>query len=71
MDLRLDLALAGVQGEVLEVQGFLDMLLPGALPVAYMGILFYLIRKRKWGTHSLVAMTLVLGVLLKTAGILL
>ncbi len=71
VDLRLDLALAGVQGEVLEVQGFLDMLLPGALPVAYMGILFYLIRKRKWGTHSLVAMTLVLGVLLKTAGILL
>lgn len=46
VDLRLDLALAGVQGEVLEVQGFLDMLLPGALPVAYMGILFYLIRKR-------------------------
>ena len=55
---------------VFALQSFLDTLLPGILPVAFTGVLFYLLRVKKWSMYRLVGVTLGAGICLKLAGIL-
>ncbi len=70
VDISLSPALAGEGEAGLNLQKFLDTLLPGALPVAYTGLLFYLIRCRKQSMYRVVILTVVLGILLHVGGIL-
>ena len=52
-------------------QEIFDRILPGAVPVFLTGMLFYLVKVRKWNMYRLVGVTLAAGILLKTFGILL
>ena len=52
-------------------QEIFDRTVPGAAAVFLTGILFYLVKVRKWNMYRLVGVTLAAGVLLKTFGILL
>jgi len=70
VDISLSPALAGESGAGLNLQKFLDTLLPGALPIAYTGLLFYLIRCRKCSMYRLVILTVLLGILLRVGGVL-
>lgn len=70
VDIKMTLAFGKGGQNVLDMQGFLDLLLPGALPAAYTGLLFYLIRAKGWSMYRLVGLTLGIGILLQAAGVL-
>lgn len=70
VDIRMALAFGSGGVEGFNMQEFLDLLLPGALPVVYTGLLFYLIRVKAWSMYRLVGMTLGIGILLQAAGVL-
>ena len=55
---------------VVSIQSMLDAMLPSLLPVLFTGLVFWLIKKKKWTTNRLVVMTVILGVLLSALGIL-
>jgi len=48
----------------------LDAMLPNMLAVLYTGLMFYLIKKKKWSTYKLVIFTIIVGILLSVIGIL-
>ena len=52
-------------------QELFDMVVPGGAAVFLTGLLFYLIKVRKWNMYRLVGVTLAAGILLKMFGILL
>ena len=56
--------------ELFSLQDFLDILFPGALPVFYTAMLFYLLRKKKWGMYRLVGLTMAVGIVLHGVGVL-
>lgn len=54
----------GDQQKIVAVQEMLDAMAPKLLPVLYTGLIFYLIKKKKWTTYKLVILTIILGVIL-------
>ena len=70
VDIRASVSLSGQGKELFSLQDFLDILFPGALPVFYTAMLFYLLRKKKWGMYRLVGLTMTVGIVLHGAGVL-
>lgn len=60
----------GVKQKSVSIQGMLDNIAPALLPMLYMFLMYYLIKKRNWDTYKLVILTVVLGVALSAMGIL-
>lgn len=54
----------------IAVQSILDKIMPKLLPGVFTLIMLYLIRKRKWNTYKLIALTLVIGILGSYLGII-
>ncbi|WP_349669934.1 PTS system mannose/fructose/sorbose family transporter subunit IID [Lacrimispora sp.] len=54
----------GDQQKIVAVQEMMDAIAPKLLPVLYTGLIFYLIKKKKWTTYKLVILTVILGVIL-------
>ena len=55
---------------VVAIQSMLDNIAPCLLPVLFTGLVYYLIKQKKWSTIKLVLLTIVLGVGLSVLGIL-
>lgn len=70
VDIRASVSLSGQGKELFSLQDFLDTLFPGALPVFYTAMLFYLLRKKEWGMYRLVGLTMAVGIVLHGAGVL-
>lgn len=70
VDIKMALTFERGGENILDMQGFLDLLFPGALSAAYTGLLFYLIRVKGWTMYKLVGLTLGVGILLQAAGVL-
>lgn len=60
----------GVSQSTVSIQGMLDNIAPCLLPMLYMLLMLYLIKKRNWNTYQLVILTIVVGVALSVCGIL-
>ena len=56
--------------KIISLQEMLDAMLPNMLAVLYTGLMFYLIKKKKWSTYKLVIFTIIVGILLSVIGIL-
>lgn len=56
--------------KVIAIQDMLNAIAPNLLPVLYVGLVFYLIKKKKWSTVKLVLFTIVVGIALSLLGIL-
>ena len=54
----------GDQQKVVAIQEMIDAIAPKLLPVLFTGLIFYLIKVKKWTTYKLVILTIVLGVIL-------
>lgn len=48
----------------------LDNIAPKLLPMLYLLLMYYLIKKRNWNTYQLVILTIIVGVVLSVCGIL-
>ena len=70
VDIKMALTFERGGENILDMQGFLDLLFPGALSAAYTGLLFYLIRVKGWTMYKLVGLTLGVGILFQAAGVL-
>ena len=46
------------------IQEMIDAIAPRLLPVLFTGLIFYLIKVKKWTTYKLVILTIVIGVVL-------
>lgn len=55
--------------QIVALQSMLDAIAPNLLPCAFLGLVFYLIKVKKWTTIKLVIMTIVLGIVLSVLGI--
>src|SRR5699024_6004576 len=53
-----------------DIQSLLDTVAPALLPVLYTLLMYYLIKKKKWNTYTLVILTVILGVALSYLGVL-
>ncbi|WP_308002277.1 PTS system mannose/fructose/sorbose family transporter subunit IID [uncultured Parolsenella sp.] len=60
----------GVKQSTVNIQGMLDGIAPALLPMLCLMLMYYLIKKRGWNTYQLVILTIVAGVALSAAGIL-
>lgn len=60
----------GVKQSTVNIQGMLDNIAPALLPMLYMFLMYYLIKKRNWNTYQLVILTIIIGVALSCLGIL-
>lgn len=60
----------GVSQSTVNIQSMLDNIAPCLLPMLYMLLMLYLIKKRNWNTYQLVILTIVVGVVLSVCGIL-
>ena len=47
-----------------NMQSMLDAIAPNLLPCAFLGLVFYLIKVKKWTTIKLVLLTIALGIVL-------
>lgn len=52
------------QEKIVAIQEMLDAMAPSLLPVLFTGLIFYLIKKKKWSTYQLVMLTIVIGIVL-------
>ena len=52
------------QQKVEAIQDMVDAIAPNLLPVLFTGLIFYLIKVKKWTTYRLVVLTIVLGIVL-------
>ncbi len=52
------------QQKVVAIQDMVDAIAPNLLPVLFTGLIFYLIKVKKWTTYRLVVLTIVLGIVL-------
>lgn len=50
--------------QVVSLQSMIDAIAPNLLPCLFVGLVFYLIKVKKWTTVKLVCMTILLGILL-------
>ena len=53
-----------IQRAKLAIQEMIDAIAPRLLPVLFTGLIFYLIKVKKWTTYKLVILTIVIGVVL-------
>ena len=60
----------GVKQSTVSIQGMLDNIAPKLLPMLYLLLMYYLIKKRNWNTYQLVILTIIVGVVLSVCGIL-
>lgn len=58
------------EAKVITIQSMIDNIAPCLLPVLYTGLMFYLIKAKKWTTYKLVIMTIIIGVALSVLGII-
>ena len=56
--------------KVISIQSMIDGIAPCLLPSLYVGLMFYLIRVKKWKTIKLIIFTMILGIALSILGIL-
>lgn len=54
----------GNQQKIVAIQEMVDAIAPRLLPVLFTGLIFWLIKARKWNTYRLVVLTIVLGIVL-------
>ena len=52
------------QQKVVAIQDMIDAIAPNLLPVIFTGLIFYLIKVKKWTTYRLVVLTIIVGVVL-------
>ena len=52
------------QVSTVSVQNMLDAVAPNLLPALYTGLVFYLIKVRKWNVYKLVGLTVAVGIVL-------
>ena len=57
-------SMPGDQQKVVAIQEMIDAIAPRLLPVLFTGLIFYLIKVKKWTTYKLVILTIVIGVVL-------
>lgn len=57
-------SMPGDQEKVIAIQEMIDAIAPRLLPVLFTGLIFYLIKVKKWTTYKLVILTIVIGVVL-------
>ena len=50
--------------QIVSLQSMLDAIAPNLLPCAFLGLVFYLIKVKKWTTIKLVLLTIALGIVL-------
>ena len=62
--------ISATEEKIISLQEMLDAMLPNMLAVLYTGLMFYLIKKKKWSTYKLVIFTIIVGILLSVVGIL-
>lgn len=63
-------ATEGVKQSTVNIQSMLDNIAPALLPMLYLFLMYYLIKKKNWNTYQLVILTVIVGVVLSVAGIL-
>ncbi|MDO5408125.1 MAG: PTS system mannose/fructose/sorbose family transporter subunit IID [Eubacteriales bacterium] len=54
------------QEKVVAIQEMIDAIAPRLLPVLFTGLMYYLIKVKKWTTYKLVILTVVAGILLSS-----
>ena len=52
------------QQKIVAIQDMIDAIAPNLLPVLFTGLIFYLIKVKKWTTYKLVVLTIIIGVVL-------
>ena len=52
------------QQKIVAIQDMVDAIAPRLLPVLFTGLIFYLIKVKKWTTYKLVILTILLGIVL-------
>ncbi|MBT9775950.1 PTS N-acetylgalactosamine transporter subunit IID [Clostridium sp. MCC353] len=63
-------SLSGGEVSSVYIQNMLDAVAPNLLPVLYTGLIFYLIKVRKWNVYRLVGLTVAAGIALSALGII-
>lgn len=58
------------QQKVVTIQGMLDQIAPALLPALFTGLVYYLIKQKKWTTYRLVILTVIIGILGSWLGLL-
>ena len=56
--------------KIVAIQEMIDKIAPALLPALFTMLVFYLIKKRKWTTYHVVALTIVIGVVGSVLGII-
>lgn len=51
----------GEKEQVVEIQKMLDGIMPALLPILYTGLMYYLLKYKKWNTYKLVLLTIVIA----------
>lgn len=51
----------GEKEQVVELQKMLDNIAPALIPILYTGLMYYLLKKKKWNTYQLVILTIVIA----------
>lgn len=62
--------LPGDQQKIVAIQDMIDAIAPNLLPVLFTGLIFYLIKVKKWTTYKLVILTIIIGVALSALGLI-
>ena len=62
--------MTGDQQKVVAIQEMIDAIAPKLLPVLFTGLIFYLIKVKKWTTYKLVILTIILGVVLSVLNLI-
>ena len=56
--------------KIISIQSMIDGIAPALLPCLYVGLMFYLIRVKKWKTIKLIGLTMIVGIALSILGVL-
>lgn len=63
-------ATEGAAQKIVSIQAMFDKVAPSLLPMLYTGLVFYLIKNKKWSTYKLVILTVIIGIVGYWLGIL-
>lgn len=53
----------GDKQQVVEIQKMLDGIMPALLPILYTGLMYYLLKHKKWNTYQLVLLTIFIAII--------
>ena len=56
--------------KIISIQSMIDGIAPALLPCLYVGLMFYLIRVKKFKTIKLIGLTMIAGIALSILGVL-